>query len=78
MRNSYRTRRIAYFIQQTTSRYRDTYVYKVKDGLIPGNVSDLFTNKDTRYLLRNSDFELPRFSTVCYGKHSIRFLGPFL
>ena len=49
-------------------------MYKVKYGLIhvPGNVSDLFINKDTRYLVRNSDFELPRFNTVCYGKHPVR------
>ena len=64
-------------------RFQDIviFMYKVKYGLIPGNVSDLFINKDTRYLLRNSDFELPRFNTVCYGKHSVvsvRYLGPFL
>ena len=55
-------------------------MYKVKYGLIhvPGNVSDLFINKHTRYLLRNSDFELLGFNTVCYGKHSVRYLGPFL
>ena len=25
-----------------------------------------------------SDFDLPRFSSVRYGKHSIRYLGPYL
>ena len=50
----------------------------VKYGLIHGNVSDLFINKDTRYLLRNCDFELPRFSTACYGKRSFRYLSSFL
>ena len=35
------------------------FMYKVKYGLVPGNVSDLFRIKDNRYLLRNSDFEIP-------------------
>jgi len=30
------------------------------------------------YNLRNADFVLPRFKTVSYGKHSLRFLGPQL
>ena len=70
-----------FIIQHYTTLYNRRLVilmYKVKYGLIPGNVSDLFINKDTRYLVRNSDFELPRFNTVCYGKHSVRYLGPFL
>ena len=28
--------------------------------------------------LRNSDFFIPRFNTVKYGRHAIRYLGPFL
>ena len=28
------------------------------------------------YRLSNSDFELPRFNTVRFGKHSSRYLGP--
>ena len=31
-----------------------------------------------RYNLRNVDFVLPRFKTVAYGRHSLRFLGPQL
>ena len=31
-----------------------------------------------RYSFRNSDFVIPRFNTVTYGKHSLRYLGPFL
>ena len=50
----------------------------IKYGLVPGNVSDLFRIKDNRYLLRNSDFEIPCFNTVRHGKHSVRYLGPFL
>ena len=29
-------------------------------------------------IIRNADFNLPRFSSVRYGKHSIRYLGPYL
>ena len=56
-------------------------MFKVKNGLTPKYIRDLFqTNDDNgkRYNLRNSDFRLPRFNTIAYGKHSIRFLGPAL
>ena len=26
--------------------------------------------------LREADFSIPRYETVTYGKHSIRYLGP--
>ena len=54
-------------------RLRDvaTLMYKVKINLVPSCVSEIFTRKDNRYHLRNSDFETPRFNTICYGKHSI-------
>jgi len=44
-------------------------------------ISDIFniTEEDTngkRYNLRKADFVLPRFKTVSYGKHYLRFLGP--
>ena len=55
-----------------------TLMYKVKHGLAPSNVADLFNYKNSSYSLRNSDFDIPRFTTVCYGKHSIRYLGPTL
>ena len=55
-----------------------TVMYKVKNGLAPVSIAELFgTNNDT-YFLRNSDFIIPRYNTVCYGKHSIRFLGPYI
>ena len=38
-----------------------------------GFKNDIYTNN-----LRNADFVLPRFETVTYGKHSLRFLGPQL
>ena len=45
-------------------------IYKVKHGLAPGCVSDLFVRKGSTHSLRNSDFVLPRFRTIRYGKHS--------
>ena len=55
-------------------------MYKVKNGLTPKYISDLFqaNSEDRTYNLRNSDFSLPRYNTVTYGKHSIGFLGPSL
>ena len=30
------------------------------------------------YSLRNSDFDIPTFNTINYGKHSIRYKGPHI
>ena len=53
-------------------------MYKVKHGLVPDCVSQLFVRKGSTHSLRNSDFEIPRYETTRYGKHSVRYLGPFL
>ena len=53
-------------------------MFKVKHGLCPTYISDLFMKHNSYYNLRNSDFSIPRFNSVTYGKHSIRYLGPFL
>ena len=39
------------------------------------NINEENTNS-RRHNLRNADFVLPRFKTVTYGRHSLRFLGP--
>ena len=36
----------------------------------------LRANSDRIYSLTNSDFSLPRFNTIKYGKHSLRCYGP--
>ena len=36
-----------------------------------------FFQQDKYYNLR-SDFPVPRYNTVKYGKHSIRYLGPHI
>ena len=50
-------------------------VYKAKHSLCPQYISDLFTSKNTRINLRNADINIPRFNTVNYGKHSLRYLS---
>ena len=52
-----------------------TLMYKVRYGLAPSNVVDIFSVKSSKYHLRNVDFHLPRFNSVRYGKHSIRYFG---
>ena len=51
-------------------------MFKVKHSPVPVNISDLFNIKNTQYKLRNSDFELPRFETVRFGRNSIKYMGP--
>ena len=53
-------------------------MFKVKNGLVPPYITDLFVVSSTHYNLRNSDFIIPRFRTVAYGKHSFLYLGPVL
>ena len=55
-----------------------TLMFKVKHSLVPANISDLFNLKKTQYNLRNSDFELPRFETVRFGRNSVRYMGPLI
>ena len=52
-------------------------MYKVKNSLTPEHVCNMFFQQDKHYNLR-SDFPVPRYNTVKYGKHSIRYLGPHI
>ena len=52
--------------------------YKVKHNLCPRTICNMFYTNSHTYSLRQRDFHLPRFNTVTYGKHSIRYLGPRL
>ena len=51
-------------------------MYKVKNGLAPPYIANLFAVTNSQYHLRNHDFVIPRFRTVAYGKHSLTYLGP--
>ena len=54
-------------------------MYKVKTNLVPSYISDLFSCDISRYNLRNTDdFSLPRCNTVTYGRHSLRYMGPYI
>ena len=53
-------------------------MYKVKYGLAPSIVNELFKRKSTSYSLRNSDFDIPTFNTINYGKHSLRYQRPHI
>ena len=51
-------------------------MFKVKYDISPIYLKRIFELVDKGYGLRNPDFHRPRFNTVEYGKHSIRYLGP--
>ena len=61
-------------------RLQDIYilVYKVKHKLCPTYISNIFNDHNSSYFLRQSDFSIPSYNTVTYGKHSLRYLGPRL
>ena len=55
-----------------------TLMYKVKNNLVPSCLSQLFKTKTLPYCLRNWTFEIPCFNTTGYGKHTIRYQGPYI
>lgn len=55
-----------------------TIMYKVKFKLAPSYIQDLFSANHTVYNLRVKEFTIPRFNSINYGRHSLRYLGPVL
>ena len=53
-------------------------MYKLKSGLAPPYIADLFAVTNFQYYLKNHDLVIARFWTVAYGKHSLTFLGPVI
>ena len=54
-------------------------MFKVRHDLCPPTVKNLFSLKSSTYHLpRGADFHIPRFNTVSYGKHSLKYIGPML
>ena len=53
-------------------------MYKVKYRLVPDFICGIFSTKCCKYSFRNQNFDIPRFNSVLYGNHSLRYLGPFL
>ena len=54
------------------------FMYKIKHKLLPQRLCNLFQLDSGWYHLRKREFVQPRFSSVTYGKHSLRYLGPKL
>ena len=55
-----------------------TFIFNVKNKLLLRNILELFTTTSNNYNLRNADFTLPKINTTRFGKHSLRYFGPFL
>ena len=55
-----------------------TIMYRVKSKICPKYMVDMFSRNSTVYNLRVKEFCIPRFNTVNYGKHSLRYFGPLL
>ena len=53
-------------------------MYKIKHKLLSERLCNLFHLDSGLYNLRKREFVQPRFSSVTYGKHSLRYLGPKL
>ena len=53
-------------------------MYKIKHKLLSERLCNLFQLDSGLYNLRKREFVQPRFSSVTYGKHSLRYLGPKL
>ena len=54
-------------------------MFKVKNGLVPSYIREIFDSAAPKgYNLRNTDFNIPRYNSVHYGKHSLRYFGPYL
>ena len=54
------------------------FMFKIRNRLLPYNILELFSPSTSNYNLRNSDFHVQRAKTGKYGKHFLRFFGPFL
>lgn len=53
-------------------------MYKVKHGMCPQSIRNLFSLSSTDYSFRGADFHIAGFHSVTYGEHSLRDLGPKL
>ena len=52
------------------------FMFKIRHGMLPSSVTELFNTSHTNYNLRNADFRQECFNTRKYGKHSLRHFGP--
>ena len=59
------------------SGYEELLVKDTLPSLYNRRIQDILILSTSPYI-RNADFILPRFSTVTFGKHSLRYTGPKL
>ena len=59
----------------TNRRLQDICIlmYKVKHRLYPNRICNVFSDQTSAYNLRQSNFSTPRYNTVTYGRHSLRY-----
>jgi hypothetical protein len=54
-------------------------VFKIQNDLAKPIQSSFFVNPNSAYDMRNENrLKLPKYNTVKYGKHSLRYMGPYL
>ena len=65
-------------INQSSLFVRLSKQFDLKFKLAPSYIQDLFSTNHIAYNLRVKEFTIPRFNSIHYGKHSLRYLGPVL
>ena len=55
-----------------------TLMHQVKCSLVLSNVVDIFSVQSSKHHLRNMEFHSPTFNSEHYGKHSLRYFGPYI
>ena len=65
-------------IHQRNLQVLATEIYKVRKGLSPAIITELFEHKEKHYynLINNTEFAIPAIRTVYHGSESISCLGP--
>ena len=81
-RSVWRRRRPGILLENTDEEYSlqdiAVFMYKIKHKLPPQRLCNLFQLDSGSCHLRKREFVQPRFSSVTYGKSSLRYLGPKL
>ena len=54
-------------------------MYKVENNMVPAYIADIFARRAQAYDIRNgSQFSIPSFNTITFGKKSLKYYGPKL
>ena len=65
-------------IHQINLQVLATEIYKVRKGVLPAIITELFEHKEEHYynLRNNAEFAIPAIRTVYHGSESISYLDP--